>query len=266
MKQYKRYFLSGVVSIACEVCALTICIAPILAPAKPAVGRLPATPWTLEPDADVSVTNLFASLRDELANIPVKLETDGEKYHETLVRLPEEYRPGFVRSLYVGFLKQGPESPFGFGKADDQPGAIVRNRRQWTRLHSDEEVAAGRLRNRMARAAFLSALQSSDGPFPESIQLGMFLAACSVWLDAGVMEGKDPGRRRAEDGIPSAEALLEWFAENEDFCESVRAEARTRLDRLAERAAPLPERLDPSPETGKPAAQDGQIVGKEAEP
>ena len=239
MKECKRGFPPGAIAIAIAI-AFAICAMPPIAPDASAErfdDRFPASPWALKPDADVAVTNQFAVLSNELAGIAAMLGKDGEQCHETLSRLPEECRPGFVRSLYADFLKKGPESPFGFGRSGDQPGAVIRNRRKWMRLHSDEDVAAGRLRNRMARAAFISSLQSSGRPFPETVQLGMFLASCSVWIDSGIMEDpKAPDRRREEDGIPSAEALLEWFAENEMSCESVRAKAKARLENLKKTA------------------------------
>ena len=239
MKECKRGFQPGAIAIAIAI-AFAICALPPIAPDASAErfdDRFPASPWALKPDADVAVTNQFAVLSNELAGIAAMLGKDGEQCHETLSRLPEECRPGFVRSLYADFLKKGPESPFGFGRSGDQPGAVIRNRRKWMRLHSDEDVAAGRLRNRMARAAFISSLQSSGRPFPETVQLGMFLASCSVWIDSGIMEDpKAPDRRREEDGIPSAEALLEWFAGNGSFCKRVRKEAESRLDSLQKTA------------------------------
>ena len=248
MKRGKRTAPSGAIAIACAICAM-LPVAPGRASAESSDFRFPASPWVLRPDADVATTNQFALLSDELAAIPVKLENDGEKHHETLFRLPEEYRAGFVCSLYVDFLKTGPESPFGFGRVDDHPGTIIRNRRKWMRLHSDEEVSAGRLRNRMARAAFIFSLQASGSSYTETLQHGMFLASCSVWIHSNSMS-EDPNaarRRREEDGIPSAEALLEWFAENEAFCESVRSDAKARLESLEKKPEPKPD-ADPTGE------------------
>ena len=204
----------------------------------------PASPWTLESNASTAVTNEFDALKAELDAISRSLVGPGGKRHEMLDGLDKERQLMFVRSLYVGYLTKGPESPFGLGRVDDPPGAIVRNRRKWMRLHSDEEVAAGRLRNRMARAAFILFLKSSADSLPDVVQQGLFLASCSIWFDFDSMRNDGSNiqsRRREEDGILSAEAFLEWFAENENFCDSVRADAKARLESLEKNPAPKPD-------------------------
>ena len=202
--------------------------------AETAVRPFPAVLWTLYPSADVSTTNEFNALRIGLEEIVRNLTTEGRKEHETLTTLPEEHREAFVRSLYVGYLTKGPESAFGFGISESPTNSIVVNRRKWKRLHSDEEVAAGRLRNRMARAAFVSCLQSSATSMPTVVQCGMFSAARSLWIRSEPKHGvvRPAEARREEDGVPSVESLLRWFAENELLCDEVRTEARRRLNAL----------------------------------
>ena len=85
----------------------------------------------------------------------------------------------------------------------------------------------------------MEALPSAN---PE-IQKAFFDAAMDIWLSSADFSAEEDvaNRRRKEDGIMSVEALLEWFAENEAFCESVRAKAKARLEDLKKKPASNPD-------------------------
>ena len=120
---------------------------------------------------------------------------------------------------------------------------------------SDAELAANAETNAARRAMLLACLQSNCGNMEDGVQAAWLDACERIWIcppyypDGGT---KRASIRRGEDGIPSSEALLEWFAENESFCESVRSQARTRLEHIL-RAGGVdipaePESPEPNPE------------------
>lgn len=101
--------------------------------------------------------------------------------------------------------------------------------------YSDVELAANAETNAARRAMLLACLQANYGNMEDGVQAAWLDACERIWIrppyypDGGT---KRAAIRREEDGISSAEVLLEWFAENENFCESVRADAKMRLDKL----------------------------------
>ena len=121
---------------------------------------------------------------------------------------------------------------------------------------SDAELAANAETNAARRAMLLACLQSNCGNMEDGVQAAWLDACERIWIcppyypDGGT---KRASIRREEDGIPSSEALLEWFAENESFCESVRSQARTRLERMK---VPPPA-ADPGAE---PGSAEGNII------
>ena len=122
-------------------------------------------------------------------------------------------------------------------------------------LEKSEQLAANAETNAARRAMLLACLQSNCGNMEDGVQAAWLDACERIWIcppyypDGGT---KRASIRREEDGIPSSEALLEWFAENESFCESVRSQARTRLEHIL-RAGGVdipaePESPEPNPE------------------
>lgn len=101
---------------------------------------------------------------------------------------------------------------------------------------TDEELAAAKLRNHLARTIFLFHIQNEMEFLPENVQMEWYQGVVSIWLTApyGLNVPNNVLKDRLEaDGIPSSEALLTWFAENRSIADSVRNAARKRLDELA---------------------------------
>ena len=142
------------------------------------------------------------------------------------------------------FLCAAPETELGFVRIPFETNGVSRFKVRIKRVRDDAEVEKGRARNRAARRVFAEFLSEPHPDASGMVQELWLLAATSVWIDGvnGLFrETESTGRRREEDGIPSAEALLEWFAENESFCESVRVEARARLESIKTKTAPKPD-------------------------
>lgn len=141
---------------------------------------------------------------------------------------PRGFRPGPRRP--PSLEKRRPSSPIGLPVS--------------SRLVSDEELADHARQNADKRKLLLQFLQNHAGEMDPVVQDEWFSAFVRIWIlppyypDGGCRRA---AIRREEDGIPSAEAILEWFAENEAFCESVRADAKARLESLKKKSAPQPE-------------------------
>ena len=129
-----------------------------------------------------------------------------------------------------------------------------------TRPFRQQAVDKGLARDMAARRIFAAFLSKPHPGIPDKVQKSWFLAAMSVWIDGDPrrdVENDAPARRRAADGIPSAEALLEWFAENESFCESVRADATARLEDLKKKSEPVSDAHPVGEAAAFPATGDG---------
>lgn len=141
------------------------------------------------------------------------------------------------------FLCAEPETELGWVRGQLETNGCIRVRHRIERVRDDATVEKGRARNGVARRVFAEFLSEPHPEASKEVQEFWLLAATSVWID-GVSgsslfrESESTARRRAEDGIPSAEAILEWFAENDSFCESVRSQARARFERM--KAPPPP--------------------------
>ena len=143
---------------------------------------------------------------------------------------------GPLPSRLISFAMNGPESIHGWVRNGyETNGIIIRPKKLWTEKFSLEEVAIGRARNRVARRILLKTIRTRLTSQPETIQIALFQAAETIWISGRPLTdgAGSPEERRAEDGIPSAEALLFWFAENESLCETVRKEARQKLEHLS---------------------------------
>jgi len=158
--------------------------------------------------------------------------------------------PRPLATRLVSFATAGPEIPFGWVRNGGGTIGIMQGPRlSWERKHSDEQVEAGRARNALARFVFVEqSMEALPSANPE-IQKAFFDAAMDIWLSSADFSAEEDvaNRRRKEDGIMSVEALLEWFAENEAFCESVRSDAKARLESLEKKPEPKPD-ADPTGE------------------
>lgn len=171
--------------------------------------------------------------------------------------------PRPLATRLVSFATTALENPFGRVRNGRGTIGIMQGPRlSWERKHSDEQVEAGRARNALARFVLIEqsmeALPSAD---PE-IQEAFYDAAMDIWLSSADFAAEEDAanRRRAEDGIPSAEAILEWFAGNESFCESVRSRARTRLERMK---APPPAETNGTEEASAEPASEPDLEFRE---
>ena len=178
----------------------------------------------------ISVSNDFERLR------PLELDM----VDETLG--PE--RTDGLASRLVRFATWLPDHRFGPRRP---PALERRNSRRISNLppplsdrYSDAELAANADTNAARRAMLLDCLRSNFANMEDGVQTAWMDACDRIWIhppyypDGGA---KRAAIRREEDGIPSAEALLAWFAENETSCESVRAEAKARLAVLKNKMA-----------------------------
>ena len=129
----------------------------------------------------------------------------------------------------------------------NRPGVVTRQPRLPTDNRTDAELAAGERQNAIRRSILLSYLRDNAENMENAVLMEWYDASVGRWIMSPLSRAGDWGQesiRRAKDGIPSAEALLEWFAENENFCESVRADAKARLEKLKKMPTP---KLDSSP-------------------
>ena len=189
--------------------------------------------------------------------------------------------PRPLSTRLVSFATSAPENPFGWVRNGHGTIGIMQGPRlSWERKYSDEQVETGRARNALARFVFVEKAMTALPSANPEIQKAIFNAAMDIWLSADDFADEEAAanRRRAEDGIPSAAALLEWFAENDSFCESVRAEARARLGKIkkdpvqktdvglgGEIAAEEPKQeVRPVPEEAFPATGAGNEKGDES--
>ena len=165
------------------------------------------------------------------------------------------------------FLCAEPETELDFVRIPFETNGVTRCKIRVKRVRDDATVEKGRARNRVARRIFAEFLSEPHREVSAEIQEFWLLAAMSVWIDGvnGLFrEAEATARRREEDGIPSAEALLEWFAENESFCESVRADAKARLESLEKNPAPKPD-AQPVATIAAEGQEQDVATGEEAE-
>ena len=136
-----------------------------------------------------------------------------------------------LESRLCAFATEGPESRYGRIRSDERSGPMSGARVVWGEKYSPDEVLAGRQRNRIARRILLEAMKERLPLADEAVQRAYLYAASSLWVvgHRGADGGGAAETRRKEDGIPSEETILEWFANNGALCDSVRAEARKQL-------------------------------------
>ena len=128
----------------------------------------------------------------------------------------------------------------------------------------ETQYAEGARRNAFRRNLLLSFLNDNANEMDDSVLMEWYLAIEQIWIDPPRFP--DGGRyrgliRRQEDGIPSAEALLRWFADNENFCDEVRAAASNRIERIVPR---MPDTAIPPPEN--PTNGVSSVAAPAAEP
>ena len=122
-------------------------------------------------------------------------------------------------------------------------------------VFTPEQVCAGQNRNRIARCIAFSFFATNGESLGKDAQLHWLDACVKIWINNPKKSIWDEGlaaRRREEDGIPSAEALLRWFVDNENFCDEVRAAASNRLERIVPRMPDVAISPSGSPTNGVP--------------
>lgn len=139
-------------------------------------------------------------------------------------------QPLAVRVL--SFATKGPEDVIGRVWASDQSDTRFGGARfTWGNKYSEEEVAAGRMRNRLARQQILDFLVSEPEPDSEALWASYWEAAERLWIDDAAF-GHGPLCRAAahclEDGV-SRVGLIQWFLGTTNFC----GEARQRAEGFA---------------------------------
>lgn len=150
--------------------------------------------------------------------------------------------PGTLSSRIVQFAT----NPRGFRPGPRRPPVLEkRSPSKFTMappvsstLVSDEELEENARRNAYKRKILLLFLRDHAGQLKPDEQEDWLRAVIQLWIfppyypDGGAMRAMI---RREEDGIPSDEALLRWFADNENFCDEVRTAASNRLERIVPR-------------------------------
>ena len=144
-----------------------------------------------------------------------------------------------------------------------RPGVAARPTSFPTDNMTDAELAAGEQQNSIRRSILLSYLRDNADNMENAVLMEWYDASVGIWVMSPLSRAGDWGQesiRRAKDGIPSAEAILEWFAENEAFCESVRADAKARLESLKKKSAPQPDAQPVSTTAAEGREQDARPV------
>ena len=175
--------------------------------------------------------------------------------------------PRTLASRLVAFVTDRPDHRVIAGR----PAFLVQRRgpQKYRRSSSptdgltDEELRDGALENARRRRLLFSFLSANANKMDAEVQREWFFAFVRIWIlppyypDGGYRRA---AIRREEDGISSAEALLEWFAENESFCESVRTDAKARLESLEKNPAPKPDAQPVATTAAEGREQDARPV------
>ncbi len=140
-----------------------------------------------------------------------------------------------LRIRMAQFATEGPEQRLARVPGEVTAGYGSGPRMAWRLQYTEAEVAAGRNRNHLARLLALREISLGYDEMDDEVREDYYATAQSFWIDVNPVRygAGRASERREEDGIPSVESLLSWFATNVSSTAEIQEDANWRLSLLS---------------------------------